>query len=673
MNANASLLYFRNAVSRITIFLGLFALVSRQVVGLQSIVYASTPTDFAEAFTTDGVSEIILTTDIRLSSLPETSLPLRLVSTSLVLSSRGTPQLVDPPLNFTGSTTVDFGNVINAIEVGSNKTLEFENLLIKGIVEHEDPRLRENAPPEAIGMALWPSLVAYPASVLVFNNTRVENTFFDDCEPETINRAAAQNTALFDGDYYASESPPGTYLLGNHTFPVAVNSSGGSTIGSMTIISEGSGFTCIPHVFGPTSSNDGLSAGAWAGIVIAVVSALMFVTFAVLIFKKNHRQGKLSLHFLKADVGESQEKSSIELNTVLHMQQEQQEVGYDSALRIRFGSLEGLELGALIGRGAHGRIYKGSFRGSLVAVKVVEHTVNEIQQSADKTGVTSEALMLTALSHPNIVTVYRATTIRLQTPETQSPVTTSQSSAFDVEHGMSQGSWSPKTPSSSHTTPVDQATLESAIVPSKPGLYETWLVMEYCNEGSLEKALKKKRLNSKDGKPRAPLILELLMDVATGMLFLHQSANLIHADLKPANVLLTSNGGPRPIAKIADFGLSRMLGGSQNTVQRTQALGTVHYMSPELMSLGRLTKSADVYAFGILAWEAWCCELAFEGMTAAQVFFSVVQQGIRPDIPDSMPAELQALIERCWHVDEAKRPGFEEVLRAMTILRHSIV
>ena len=96
----------------------------------------------------------------------------------------------------------------------------------------------------------------------------------------------------------------------------------------------------------------------------------------------------------------------------------------------------------------------------------------------------------------------------------------------------------------------------------------------------------------------------MLADVAQGMEFLHSTAHVIHGDLKPANVLLKGRDTPGSLtAVVADFGLSRMLDAdaSQRSVQRSQSLGTVQYMSPELLQAGRLTKAADVWAFGVMS------------------------------------------------------------------------
>ena len=141
-----------------------------------------------------------------------------------------------------------------------------------------------------------------------------------------------------------------------------------------------------------TSSSDGsggLSAGAWAGIAVAITVATAAAAAACTLFvARRRRPARAAPALAKVSVGAGSEDegcddgggnsskpggSSPALTTALSrvevLRASQQSLGAASALRVRFGSLEGLELGALIGRGAFGRVYRGRMRGVAVAVK----------------------------------------------------------------------------------------------------------------------------------------------------------------------------------------------------------------------------------------------------------------------------------------------------------------
>ena len=130
---------------------------------------------------------------------------------------------------------------------------------------------------------------------------------------------------------------------------------------------------------------------------------------------------------------------------------------------------------------------------------------------------------------------------------------------------------------------------------------QTWLVVEYCDAGTLADAVRGGRLGPR-GQPDMARALARLRDVAAGMAYLH-SRNTLHGDLKAANVLLaTCPGAPFGlVAKVADFGLSRTLKVGQ-THRSTRTVGTVTHMPPELLRLGKLSPAGDVYAFGIILW-----------------------------------------------------------------------
>ncbi|EIE18397.1 kinase-like protein, partial [Coccomyxa subellipsoidea C-169] len=157
------------------------------------------------------------------------------------------------------------------------------------------------------------------------------------------------------------------------------------------------------------------------------------------------------------------------------------------------------------------------------------------------------------------------------------------------------------------------------------------------------------------------------MDVASGMSHLH-SMKIIHADLKPANVLLksahASADDPRGFTcKIADFGMARMLSADDSYIS-TETLGSLPYLAPEVLQLNKVTKAGDVYSFAVLLLEMWVGGGAYQDQNYHQVSFAckIVFCGLRPLVPADMPAAYRALLEDCWAADAKLRPTFDGIL-----------
>ncbi|KAL4857667.1 Mitogen-activated protein kinase kinase kinase 9 [Chlorella vulgaris] len=137
---------------------------------------------------------------------------------------------------------------------------------------------------------------------------------------------------------------------------------------------------------------------------------------------------------------------------------------------------------------------------------------------------------------------------------------------------------------------------------------------------------------------------------------------VIHGDLTPSNVLLTSatKDKRRWICKVCDFGLAKHAGGS-NELQ-SSAFGTVAYMPPELLAEGKLSKSADVYSFGIMLLEMYHGQRAWLGVPPLKVL-SKVTAGMLPfEFPSEAPQALTSLMRRCLDLSPEQRPTFAAIL-----------
>ncbi|BDA50832.1 probable mitogen-activated protein kinase kinase kinase 11 at C-terminar half [Coccomyxa sp. Obi] len=194
--------------------------------------------------------------------------------------------------------------------------------------------------------------------------------------------------------------------------------------------------------------------------------------------------------------------------------------------------------------------------------------------------------------------------------------------------------------------------------PPPPRSAQVLLLMELADQRSLHTAISKGRLSS-----NLEAILLCAMDIAAGMAYLH-SMGVVHADLKPGNVLLMSapvtDQDPRGFTcKIADFGMARHLAKGTSHAE-TDKVGSLPYVAPEVLQSGEVAKSADVYSFAVLLLEMWCGNAGFSNDNYHGVLYSVFY-GQQPRVPDDTPAAFRALLQDCWVADPDKRPSFESV------------
>ncbi|KAH3744494.1 protein serine/threonine kinase [Pelomyxa schiedti] len=180
------------------------------------------------------------------------------------------------------------------------------------------------------------------------------------------------------------------------------------------------------------------------------------------------------------------------------------------------------------------------------------------------------------------------------------------------------------------------------------------LVTELFPYGSLKSAINKHPFSYQ-------LILKCFLDCTRGMTFLHQ-ANVLHRDLKPDNLLvLTLDIGAPVNCKITDFGTSRNFTQTEETQNFTTGVGTPMYMPPELLASGKYRESADVYSFGILAWEIVTRRDPFSDLQSFWKITEFVINGNRPPLEEINSPGLKSIIEKCWAQDHHDRPRFEDV------------
>ncbi|HEX7716307.1 MAG TPA: protein kinase, partial [Marmoricola sp.] len=186
-----------------------------------------------------------------------------------------------------------------------------------------------------------------------------------------------------------------------------------------------------------------------------------------------------------------------------------------------------------------------------------------------------------------------------------------------------------------------------------------FLVMEYV-PGLTLRDLIRKEAPMEPGKA-----LGVLEPVLAALAAAH-SAGMIHRDVKPENVLLATDpdsGAGR--IKVADFGLARAVNAeTQHTATGGVLIGTVSYLSPELVVDGKADPRSDVYAAGVLLYEMLTGQKPHQADSPIQVAYKHVHEDVPPPsqrVP-GLPPYVDALVARATARDKDLRPSDARVL-----------
>ena len=182
-----------------------------------------------------------------------------------------------------------------------------------------------------------------------------------------------------------------------------------------------------------------------------------------------------------------------------------------------------------------------------------------------------------------------------------------------------------------------------------------YLVMEYIKGPSLLKYLNS--LHEKDRLLDFPHVIRLMNAMTSALQYAHDSG-VVHRDIKPGNILLTSRSSDvvlgRPLPDdfepvLTDFGLVRFIDSTVHTTGSGQIAGTPAYMSPE-QARGEITDGrTDIYSLGIVLYEILAGHLPFEGETTMGVLMKHINEPPSP-VP-GLPKAMQNVLDRALAKD----------------------
>lgn len=162
-----------------------------------------------------------------------------------------------------------------------------------------------------------------------------------------------------------------------------------------------------------------------------------------------------------------------------------------------------------------------------------------------------------------------------------------------------------------------------------------YIVMEYVDGVTLKEYMQEHKLSLN-------AVLEIGVRLADALQHAH-SHRIIHCDIKPQNILLDKNMNP----KIADFGIAKMVT-NQTMVYSKAVMGSVHYISPEQASGGKITACSDVYSLGIVLFEMLTGQVPYVGTTAVAVAMMHVEKPVPrlADYMENVPEGLQEIMDK---------------------------
>lgn len=186
-----------------------------------------------------------------------------------------------------------------------------------------------------------------------------------------------------------------------------------------------------------------------------------------------------------------------------------------------------------------------------------------------------------------------------------------------------------------------------------------FLILEYCPGGNLAEFIKQK------GRLSEFMVQHFVQQLVTGIEVLH-SENIVHCDLKPANILLSIPpvGSCRNVKlKIADFGFSQRLTSNEKYI--TGLKGSPLYMAPEVLGLNPYSSQADLYSLGVIIYECLFGSAPYTSLDLDKL----TKQILSPE-PIRICRSKLHLSQDCYHLierllvkDQDKRMNFNELYR----------
>lgn len=180
-----------------------------------------------------------------------------------------------------------------------------------------------------------------------------------------------------------------------------------------------------------------------------------------------------------------------------------------------------------------------------------------------------------------------------------------------------------------------------------------YIVMELCDGDNLDNFIEIYKVINQSIPEKT--IIDIFKHILLGVKEIH-AKNIIHRDLKPLNIFISLVDNK---IKIGDFGISKQLDPNKNYAQ-TQ-IGTILYVSPELIKGEKYTNKTDIWSLGCILYELCELKLIFPYTNKISFYNSVLSDKPK-DINKKYGKELQDLINKLLEKDPSRRPDINSVI-----------
>jgi proto-oncogene serine/threonine-protein kinase mos len=190
--------------------------------------------------------------------------------------------------------------------------------------------------------------------------------------------------------------------------------------------------------------------------------------------------------------------------------------------------------------------------------------------------------------------------------------------------------------------------------------HKSYIVYEYGGKSNLNSILMNTSIKLTNLKRK-----RLSIDLANALEYIHQH-NIVHMDLKPANIIVDD----RFTLKLTDFGCSVKLNASPNStnkklISKRWTVGTWFYRAPELFhEHTHVSTACDIYSFGICMWQLLTREYPYDGENPHVIIYQIVSRNLRPQYPQCMVTSAvdesfefvyKGIVEKCWSAEPSER------------------